>query len=470
MHPRMRVLLLTATLLTLGLAGCLGSDTDTPRPGTGPQGAMAEGPAGITFSDPMLIDEVRAGGEPVIAITQAGSILVSAHPGWTHYHPSEDPTHPGSELLEPASGQSYLWKSEDGGETWRHIGLPGQEEGPRSTGFGVSDPEFTVMEDGTICYTDLEALASSSVSCSEDDGETWTGNPVASQRPNDRQWLASYQDELYFTANYFTDHDLLASTDKGITWEERGDVPCSGDIIADRTDGTILAGCGTGVAISEDGGFTWEERLVPGADGGSGFYMTEPALDSQGNVWIAWEEGEERLVLAGSPDHGESWPWVHDITAPVREALGGAQDLTMVWHWVSAGSQGRVAVSVFATPTPPPSDAGPADRLWSVVTVAAFQADSGTPGLAGHLVHEGHHQGAICQSGTTCQVGSVQGDENSDRRLGDFFETTIDPEGNLHLTYSETTSHPDDVISHPAYVRRVGGPSFVVDGYTPTQG
>src|SRR5687768_17339010 len=139
------------------------------------------------FSEPFLVDDVRAGGEPVIAITQAGTILISAHPGFTHYHPSDEGTHPGTELVSPFSAQSYLWRSTDNGTTWQHIGLPlptGGDMGPRSAGLGVSDPEFTVMEDGTICFTDLEALAMSSTSCSEDDGQTWlVGNPISSGGP-----------------------------------------------------------------------------------------------------------------------------------------------------------------------------------------------------------------------------------------------------------------------------------------------
>ncbi len=470
MHDVGKALLLATLLL---VAGCLGSTDSSDNDATEPNEAASAStgsPDGMSFTEPILIDDTRAGGEPVIAITHAGSILVSAHPGWTHYHPSDDSVHPGAELLTPASAQSYLWKSTDDGKTWRHIGLPGQEAGPRSTGFGVSDPEFTVMEDGTICYTDLEALASSSVSCSEDDGETWIGNPIASQRPNDRQWLASHGDELYFTANYFTDHNIIASTDKGLTWEQRGDVPCSGDMIADPFTGTLLAGCGAGVAVSDDAGVTWERRDVPGHDASGGFAMTEPAIDSAGNVWMTWQENETTLYLAGSPDHGETWPWIHDLTPQVRSALQDASELTMVWPWVSAGSEGRVAVTAFATPTPPPSASGPEERLWSVVSVAAFQADTDTPKLEGYLVKDGHHQGAICQSGTACQVTSLQGDPDSDRRLGDFFETTIDGDGMLHVAYSDTTTHPDDVISHPGYVKQTGGPSFVVDAWMPTQG
>jgi hypothetical protein len=417
----------------------------------------------------MLIDEVRAGGEPVIAALGDGVLVVSSHPGFTHYHASDDPAHVPAELLAPFAGQSYLWRSADGGATWTHIGVPaGQAQGPRGLGFGVSDPDFTVTANGRVWHTDLEALAAASVSWSDDGGLTWVqGNPIASGGPVDRQWLAASGDTVYFTANYFSDHRILSSQD-GLTWQRLGDVPCSGDLVA-APDGTLYAGCGAGMAVSEDGGATWEERLVPdnAQDGRS---LLEPAVDGAGNVWVAWDESEATLKVAGSPDKGLTWPWVHDLTPAVRTALGGATDLAFVWPWVSAGSQGRIAITAYVSPTAPPSSGEPLDRPWHLVTVALFEADSAAPRIAAHLLKEAFHQGPICQAGTACQLTSVRGEPSGDRRLGDFFETTIDQEGFLHVVFSDTTTRPSDVISHTGYVRQVGGPRFVVDGYAPGQG
>lgn len=464
-------------LLGVALAGCISDEpvengADTVDPTTA---AVLTSLDTLAFSKMRIIDDLRAGGEPVIAITKAGTILVSSHPGWTHYHPSEDPTHPGLELVQPANGQSYLWRSTDGGETFTHVGLAGTEHGPRGTGLGVSDPEFTVMADGTICFTDLEALASSSVSCSTDDGVTWVGNPVASQRPNDRQWLASYEDELYFTANYFTDHSLIASTDRGITWELRGDVPCSGDIIADPVDGTIYAGCGNGVAVSEDGGFTWEEREVDLP--GRGRAMAEPAIDSAGNVWMTWAHEEERLFVAGTPDKGLTWPWSYELTDDfigfANETTGVAGNGTFVWPWISAGSEGRVAVTWIGS-----YERGPSSKLetdWFMFSAIIVDAHKGAAGGDLVRIYQSSdapiHHGPICQSGTACQVASMQGDDAGDRRLGDFFETTIDRQGRLHIVVSNTLAAKEDVVSHVAYMRQETGlPLYLEGDREPTQG
>ncbi|HWH07795.1 MAG TPA: hypothetical protein VNX21_01260, partial [Candidatus Thermoplasmatota archaeon] len=124
---------LAALVLLALLGGCVSSGLD---PAAAPlRGDLVA--ATLSFAPVKLIDDVRAGGEPVIQITQKGTLLVAAHPGWTHtrYPPSAN-------LVTPASGQSYLWRSADNGETWQPIGLPGANGiGPRGVGQGVSDPD-----------------------------------------------------------------------------------------------------------------------------------------------------------------------------------------------------------------------------------------------------------------------------------------------------------------------------------------
>lgn len=499
-----RASLLALLLCATVLAGCASNDED-PDEGSAPVIVEPRSPtlvgfSGIpladapTFTLPALVDEVRAGGEPVIAILHSGTILISSHPGWTHYHPSEDPSHVGAEILSPANVQSYLWRSTDNGTTWQHVDLVAQVPNlPRSTALGVSDPEFTVMADGTVCMTDLIALASSSTSCSLDDGVTWTpGNSAASGGPNDRQWLASYGNEFYFTANYFYDHHIQASTDYGLTWETRGNVPCSQDLIANPATGALYVGCGAGIGVSLDGGRTWEVRSVPdeAAPRGGQRIMAEPALDAAGNVWVTWTVGERRLFVGGTPDEGATWPWIIEITphfnlysrsTDVNASQFGGQTTydngrngSYVWPWISAGSDGRLAVTWIGGFSETASNAY-ADP-WFLFTSYVFGANTASPSVfVTELTPTPIHFGPICQSGTTCQVTSLTGDDSGDRRLGDFFETTIDQWGFLHATVSDTFSRPDDVISHATYVKQSGGLQLLsqedIDaGWMPTQG
>lgn len=505
----MRSLLLAGLLVAAVLAGC----SSSPSPDAASKVATAPALPGFTavplvdlptFTAPLLIDDTRAGGEPVIAITHQGHILVSAHPGFTHYHPSSDNPAATTDLVTPFAGQSYMWRSTDNGTTWTPLGLPAvgpvpaNPNGPRSAGLGVSDPEFTVMQDGTICFTDLENLAMSSTSCSSDDGLTWMpGNPVASGAPTDRQWLASYGNEFYFTANYFTDHHIRASTDKGLTWQDRGDVPCSGDLVAKPADGHLVVGCGPGIAVSTDAGRTWsEDRKVPKHETGARA-MSEPAVDGAGNVWVVWSQDEKSIWAAGTPDEGKTWPWVIDLTphvklfastsAPLQGSLactgtscsqdGSAKaptgNGTYVWPWISAGSEGRFAATWFYSFSDGASNTqnGP----WYVLSAEVVGATSAAPSVViSQLTPQPMHEGPICQSGTSCQVSSVQGNPQGDRRLGDFFETTIGDDGYLYGVWSNTVEKPGDVISHPQFVHQTGGLRLISDAdlgkVHPTQG
>ena len=85
--------------VALVVAGCV-----APGSTVKPASALPTGAVGDLAFAAKLIDPVRAGGEPVIQVTQKGTLLVSAHPGWTHtrYPPSPN-------LVTPASGPVRSW-------------------------------------------------------------------------------------------------------------------------------------------------------------------------------------------------------------------------------------------------------------------------------------------------------------------------------------------------------------------------
>ncbi|MHB8634262.1 MAG: sialidase family protein [Thermoplasmatota archaeon] len=486
------------TLLLLFLAGC--TTTPAPAPTAAPGPILHALPVvdAPRFAAPHLIDEVRAGGEPVIAVTPRGTILVASHPGFTHYHP--EGTAPPAQLAQDFGGQSYLFRSTDNGTSWSPIGLPmGNGMGPRGTAFGVSDPDLTVMADGTVCLTDLEALAAASVSCSTDDGQTWLeGNPLASGQPVDRQWLASYKGDLYFTANPEGGAlpDFRVSSDHGLTWTDLGNTPCNSDVVANPQNGHLFQGCnGNGMTVSDDGGHTWSPpRTVPGSDGNRSRTLSEPGLDAAGNAWTAWDDGEHRLWAAGSPDEGKTWPWVFDLTPTFRAYSQYAPHCsanatcdppgshvehpltngTYVWPWVSAGSAGRFAVTWIGA-FPAADSQTYLAGAWQVFSATIVNATSTPQIVISELTPKPMHVGPICQQGTTCEVGAAQGEPQSDRRLGDFFETTVEPgTGDLLASFTDTETHPADPIGHPMFVRQVGGMRLIAPGdlatVHPTQG
>jgi hypothetical protein len=461
----MKALLVGALLALPLLSGCIEVEPpaetgdDPPAGNAGPR----LGVDSVTFSAPLIIDSLRAGGEPVIAVTDKGTILIAAHPGYTHFHPT-----PGPELLLPTQAQSYLWRSTDGGKTFRHVTLLPTSElpntGPRGVGQGVSDPDLTIDARGRIWLTDLEALASASVSWSDDDGQTWIlGNNHASHGAIDRQWLASHGSTLYFTGNYFVGRPVWATTD-GLVFENRGSLPgnCGGDLVAHPGTGTLYAGCGGAVAVSTNGARTWERRTAPII--GPWAIDQEPALDMSGRVYLSGL-ADGILTLAHSADEGRNWDTIN-LGAFFPELANG----TVLWPWTSAGSSGRAAVTFFGSPTA--TSARDTRAEWFVYTALVLGADTDGPLVYPvKLTPTPHHKGAIC-TGTVCQATTAV-DPASDRRMGDFFETTIDKEGFLHVAYSNTQAHPDHAVSHVAYVRLLDGPRLV-DGDVgqgwPTQG
>ncbi len=469
---------LFALMIATALAGCLSGDDVDGGDDTGPDIESSWSRPllqnGTVFTPAKILDDLRAGGEPVIAVTERGTIIVSAHPGYTHFHPL--PASP--ELLLPSQTQVYLWRSTDGGDNWDHVSLlPAQSpnSGPRGLGQGVSDPDLSYDHTtGRIWLTDLEALAASSVSWSDDDGESWIfGNNIASGGPIDRQWLATHNGTAFFTGNYFPTSvwppgsgepttDFIASQD-GLVWEGRGMTPCNGDPVTNPTTGTIYQACGEGFTFSTDGGYTWER-----AEGPVGCGLCEVGIDATGTVYMAGGTEDGTISVAYTQDDGESWSDLMEITQYFPE-LADAGDVAAIWPWTSAGSEGRLAVTFLAA-TGVESRTDP-DAKWHAYTALIVNATSDPEIWPARLTETPLHEGAVCV-GTVCQASTAV-EASGDRRLGDFFETTIGPEGTLHVSYTNTAENPDHAVGHVAYHKLIDGPPLVVGevpaGF-PTQG
>ena len=132
-------------------------------------------------------------------------------------------------------------------------------------------------------------------------------------------------------------------------------------------------------------------------------------------------------------------------------ASSGGASGTHIWPWVVAGDAGRVAVAWYGTNASGGPSAAKGD--WFVFATTVIGADTPTPQLFGAQVTPTPiFQGGICQRGTTCQADPSP---SGDRRLGDFFEATVDPDGALLVVYSVALQ---DAISHPGFARQTTGP------------
>lgn len=410
-----------------------------------------------SFLDPILVDETRAGGEPVIEVADDGAILVSGHAGTTHYNLENGGVDP--DFATPYTTQTYIWRSTDGGRTWDYVGLPEADVGPHGPGQGFSDPDFAIDAAGNLYHTELY-LAQASVSKSSDDGRTWLqGNPAASHLPIvDRQWIAAgAEDTVYLSFNQLpTGHVVMKSTDGGLTFPQHTYVDGgAGPLYVDEDTGTVYEhGFGDGrysLHVSTDGGQSFDEHTIAEGREFSGIFA-DLTLDEAGNVYATWQEanprGGQSIFVAASTDQGETW------TSPERVSPGNG---SYIWPRVTAGDEGRVFVTwIGADETGNPDTM---DASWHVdvaQSVDAHQADASWTRT--RATDDPIHQGSICQSGTACQV------EGGDRRLGDLFDATVGPEGRLLVTYPTTTmTEGGEAIAHPGFLKQSTGLSAYDD-------
>jgi hypothetical protein len=148
-------------------------------------GSGANAGPGITFGHAVSVDHQRVSGEPSLSISPtlntAGfhDIYVSAPYGFS------DTT-------------SFIWKSEDGGQTFHLAGDEAPPEGkPAMTCAGGGDSSIVNDSSGNLYLADLQGLTDVSDSVSVDGGNTFvTTCNTANDTGVDRPWLAVYGDPL----------------------------------------------------------------------------------------------------------------------------------------------------------------------------------------------------------------------------------------------------------------------------------
>jgi hypothetical protein len=159
-------------------------------------GAGAKAGGGITFGHAVSVEHQRVSGEPSLSVspTQNTSgnhdIYVSAPYGFS------DTT-------------SFIWKSEDGGQTFHLAGDAVPPEGkPAMTCAGGGDSSIVNDNSGNLYFSDLQGLTDVSDSVSVDGGNTFvTTCNAASDTAVDRPWLATYGNPLNDGRVYMTVDD-----------------------------------------------------------------------------------------------------------------------------------------------------------------------------------------------------------------------------------------------------------------------
>lgn len=333
---------LVAGLSVLTVLGSLGAEARSTARDTGPSLVHRDGqevagkaptPQTFTIGDHAL--------EPTLGIT----------PGATIFFAAADFDNPHADAADRVvdAPMTDILRSSDGGRTWENTNprVLGNDEMPVSL-----DPYIFVDDrldgDTARIFTIDLTLACSYMSFSDDDGATWTTNPLSCGRPvNDHQTLFSgppvgsmtigYPNVLYYCYNDVGSSQCTKSLDGGLSFHPTGtpaftgyrpgsdedgffgvDGFCGGlhGHGAVGQDGTVYLPreyCGEPfLSISKDEGLTWTNvkvsdiRSTSQPHGGTGHPSV--AVDAKGNIYYTWVGADDRLLyLTVSKDGGKKW-------------------------------------------------------------------------------------------------------------------------------------------------------------------
>ncbi len=421
---------MAAVMVATVVAGCLEQDPDkTPD----------DISSTIKFSVPVVPQDHPDGfgSEPSILVASDGSIYVTSILGTT------------------SKRGDGLWKSADTGVTWTYLGMPDYP-------YGGGDADIDEDGDGTLYLTGMWRPASlpvyvtggQSVATSNDGGETWNLMPLASMTPvTDRQWLITIGDDTALLF-YIGAAGLMftRSINDGVAWTTPVPVAGSHGSIAGMygpvgvgsrgmpgdpvlaPDGTLYIPYGPGpgggtfqsVYVSRDQGLTFEESVIATPPNGVlyGALFSAAAVDSAGVVYVAWavrEGGGTHIEYAYSDDGAASW------SEPTRVTPEG---VTAVFPWVTAGDEGRIAISYYRATGDFAGERAPADTKWFAATSVSTDANTADASFINALISDNPaHKGPLCTTGAACS--------NKIRKLGDFFETALLPDGRIIASWAD---------------------------------
>lgn len=365
-----------------------------------------------------------------------------------------------------------VMRSCDYGGSWEEKQDPIQCSPTTSDPYGWVDP----ITD-RIFNVQMIGLETSWICWSDDDGETWLGNPHDSgttpindhiklatgpwTEPGLANWYGTigqvtsstiYETAVYYCYNKLAGIFCFTSFDGGATFLAGGQIvglaTTNGGLhgaISTAPDGTVYVTPRVEtptVIVSKDNGFSWFERTM-GEDVGTPYPRknSEVSTDSESNAYHVWTGADEGIYLARSTDSGESWTQESIRISP-------AEVISTAFPQTDAGDPGRFAVTYLGSENTSllnesNLDGNPWDgnghyapnevHYHLYVTFSLNALDDEPVFHTRKLTTDPVQVGAICLNSGDCR--SDQGGSN--RNLLDFNDLHIDNQGRVFIAIAD---------------------------------
>ncbi len=348
------------------------------------------------------------------------------------------------------------------------------------TSITTSDPILAGDRNGRIFVAQFVVGEGQSMGAfTDDDGETWTnalfGAEVRSGLDHQTMGMGPYPSgfplphPLYDQAIYYCSQDLVTaecsrSDDGGLTFPVGvpifglGGGSIHGHVKVAR-DGTAyvparLTPLQNGVAVSEDGGLTWQVRVVPNTI--MGRWDPSIGIGADGTIYFGYANlGDDRPRIVVSRDKGRTWTDDTDVGRPLHI-------VNSVFAAVVAGDDDRAAYAFLGSEEFGDSNVREFPGDWFLYVATTLDG-----GKSWKLVNAspGHpvQRGGICSNGIVCS-GSP-----SYRNLLDFMDATMDNEGRILVGYADgcvdecdtDPSAENSFTAHATIARQVSGPRLL---------
>lgn len=304
-----------------------------------------------------------------------------------------------------------VWASRDGGATWAELATPGVRE---ATGI---EGDLAVDDAGNLYFTDI-LLGALWLTSWDAEGNWRHTVPVPLPPLVDRPWVrAGAEDVVYFLYNMGGRTGFHVSHDGGQTFPPVGHVfPAGLGALAqgpERDDLWVLAG--GKLYASTDGGATWSEgedvpRPDDAAEGEDEWVFPALVVDEAGRVLVATDLGSDKAgyrVYASVREPDGTW----------RATRVSPPDATHVMPWPAAGRDGGFVLAWYGTDDAKATPNGVTpDAEWFVFLAAS------------------HDAGRSWQTVRADPAPVLKGP--MDRRLLDFLQVDVGPDGAAHVAYA----------------------------------